>query len=664
MKLSTLTIAVLAIGLSGCGQLPQDDDANGEPRPTGECGNGTVESGEACDDGNTDDGDGCNAACQSEGSGADAGANPPPDPDPIDLGLVVLNEIVAKAADDGPDWLELHNRSDAAVDISGWSILDEGSAADEAFFFAAGTTIAAGGYLVAEKDTDFAFGLGGTDALRLHDATGALADSTSWVDGDAPAGTSWGRSPNATGPFQTLETVTRGAANPGEANPPPPPPPPTGDLVINELVADAVDDGPDWIELYNPGDADVVMTGWTLGDSGVAEAERFAFAADSVVAAREYAVLIRGETFEFGLGGADSATLYGPDGEVVDTTSWSEGDAAQGTSWGRSPNGSGPFQTLTPPTPGAENAGGAPIGRPDVVFNEIAADAGDMPDWVELYNRGDAEADISGWSFSDDGTGVDHTYIFPEGTTIAAGGFHVVERETDFPFGLGGADSVHLFDADGELVDEVEWADGEAPEGASWARFPDGTGPFATRFVSRGAANTADGPAPPADPVCGDGVVDDAAGETCDDGNREPGDGCDADCAIEPGRIVINEIVAVAADDGPNWIELYNAGGADVDLTGWSMTDSGDGPDHTYAIANGTVLTAGGFAVFEQDTEFLFGLNDADAVRLYDGDGALIDETAWDSAVAGQSWGRSEDGTGEFVQIETPTRGESNGGPQ
>ncbi len=35
-------------------------------------------------------------------------------------------------------------------------------------------------------------------------------------------------------------------------------------------------------------------------------------------------------------------------------------------------------------------------------------------------------------------------------------------------------------------------------------------------------------------PSCGDGVLQAGQGETCDDGDEEPGDGCDADCIVEP----------------------------------------------------------------------------------------------------------------------------------
>ncbi len=37
--------------------------------------------------------------------------------------------------------------------------------------------------------------------------------------------------------------------------------------------------------------------------------------------------------------------------------------------------------------------------------------------------------------------------------------------------------------------------------------------------------------------VCGDGTVQGGCGETCDDGNTDPGDGCSATCVLEPGLV-------------------------------------------------------------------------------------------------------------------------------
>ena len=56
--------------------------------------------------------------------------------------------------------------------------------------------------------------------------------------------------------------------------------------------------------------------------------------------------------------------------------------------------------------------------------------------------------------------------------------------------------------------------------------------------VSNGKTCTADGgkcyAVVDAGPYCGDGVVQEALGETCDDGNRVGGDGCSGICRLEP----------------------------------------------------------------------------------------------------------------------------------
>lgn len=40
-------------------------------------------------------------------------------------------------------------------------------------------------------------------------------------------------------------------------------------------------------------------------------------------------------------------------------------------------------------------------------------------------------------------------------------------------------------------------------------------------------------------PVCGNGLVED--GESCDDGNANSGDGCSAECNVEPGYVCYRE---------------------------------------------------------------------------------------------------------------------------
>jgi Ca2+-binding RTX toxin-like protein len=77
------------------------------------------------------------------------------------------------------------------------------------FTIAAGTTVAAGGYLAV--DVDPVFGLGGADSARLFTAGGAtLLDAYTWT---AHAGVTYGRCPDGTGQFATTTAATKGAAN-------------------------------------------------------------------------------------------------------------------------------------------------------------------------------------------------------------------------------------------------------------------------------------------------------------------------------------------------------------------------------------------------------------------------------------------------------------------
>lgn len=119
-----------------------------------------------------------------------------------------------------------------------------------------------------------------------------------------------------------------------------------------------------------------------------------------------------------------------------------------------------------------------------VRLNEVVAKAtGGGPDWVELYNPTAAPIDLAGFSLRD---ALDsHSFRFPTATTIPPGGFLIVEAEGGTgalvaTYGFGSSDEARLFDASDALVDSTSWSKGDAPEGMSWGRSPDGSGAFTT----------------------------------------------------------------------------------------------------------------------------------------------------------------------------------------
>lgn len=283
----------------------------------------------------------------------------------------------------------------------------------------------------------------------------------------------------------------------------------------------------------------------------------------------------------------------------------------------------------------------------DVVINEVVAAASESgPDTIELYNNSDAAVDLAGWTLDNTGSAAGGTtFAIATGTTIPAHGFALFTGGTDFTFDLGAADSVVLRDDADVLADATAWQDGDAPEGKSWGRAPDGTGDFRTlQSVTPGAANDVT--------ECGNDVCE--ASETCGS--------CAADCGA-CAAVKVNEVLFASADANPAFVELYNADTVTADISGWSLiTDGGD----SYIIPANTTVDAGAYLVLDATTTG-FAFSDSDGVALTDNGGVELNGTTWTGLAVGSSWGRVPDGTGAFTQLAAPSPGAVNvsaGGPQ
>ncbi len=116
-----------------------------------------------------------------------------------------------------------------------------------------------------------------------------------------------------------------------------------------------------------------------------------------------------------------------------------------------------------------------------LIINEVAAQ-GDPLDWFELYNAADEPIELADLVMADDLTDESKRTPFPVGTVIAAGAFLQVQLDKDgWPgFALGRDEELGIWTADGTLVAQIDWEEGQADEGTSWARVPDITGDFQT----------------------------------------------------------------------------------------------------------------------------------------------------------------------------------------
>jgi hypothetical protein len=141
---------------------------------------------------------------------------------------------------------------------------------------------------------------------------------------------------------------------------------------------------------------------------------------------------------------------------------------------------------------------------------------------------------------------------------LAEGEFIVIQAidEEDTPptdgyyvtFKLGSDDAVRLLNNDVK-VDELDWEDGNAPEGFSYGLFTDGSGTAQMLSSTAGEVNKE---VSTDDPVILDVIINDNA------------------------PLRINEIVANDSAGGYDWIEFYVTGSTSVQLVDYTITDEND----------------------------------------------------------------------------------------
>ncbi|MEO6476065.1 MAG: lamin tail domain-containing protein [Luteolibacter sp.] len=179
---------------------------------------------------------------------------------------IVVNELLANSGS-ASDWIELHNRTAAAVNIGGW-FLSDSSADLSKYRIPAGTIIPAGGYLVYHEDTNF-----GTTSVDTNKVTPfALSDAGETVYlssavndeltdyqtkedfGPSNEGETLGsyyKPSSDSYNFIAMKSTTPGSANSG---------PRVGPIVISEIMYNPAGNGDaEYIELLNVSNAPVTL---------------------------------------------------------------------------------------------------------------------------------------------------------------------------------------------------------------------------------------------------------------------------------------------------------------------------------------------------------------------------------------------------------------------
>ncbi len=368
------------------------------------------------------------------------GTNPPPAIETLAQcsrrTSLVLSEIMYHPTNSALEFVELFNSRGEPQDLSGYQL-----GGSIGFVFPAGTVIPGGGSLVVAKspaDLENAYGLtsvlgpftnnlpndNGTVRL-LNQAGGVLlevnySDQPRWPAAADGAGHSLVLARPSYGEDNPLAWAASDAigGSPGRLDPLTPDP--VRDVVINEFLAHTDDPDLDYIELYNHSRQPVDLAGCILTDDPATN--KFVIPAGTFIPARGF-VYFTQTNLNFALSAAGE-TIYlknAAQTRVIDAVRF-EGQE-NGVATGRWPDGADQFYRLTSKTPGAPNAS---IRVSDVVINEIMyAPLTLNPDdqYVELYNRGAAAVDLSGWRFV---SGI--AFTFPTNTILQPDGYLVVAR--------------------------------------------------------------------------------------------------------------------------------------------------------------------------------------------------------------------------------------------
>lgn len=244
--------------------------------------------------------------------------------------------------------------------------------------------------------------------------------------------------------------------------------PQTSDVVlfINEISAKG---DPDWLEIYNPGSADLDIGGYFIYDDD-SKSDKTVFPQRTIVPAKGYLLWYCDDVqtnFKLSADG-ETVILEDSEGRQIDAVTFPV--LEDGQSYGRTEDGGELWEIFSTPTPEKSNA--VNDASELVLFiNEIFS-TGD-PDWLEIYNPLDTEVDLGGFYIYDDGTASDKS-VFPAGTVISAGGFllwHCDDVQTKFKLSSGG-ETVTLEDSAGNQIDRVSFPATE--KGTTYGRVTDG----------------------------------------------------------------------------------------------------------------------------------------------------------------------------------------------
>jgi hypothetical protein len=611
-----------------------------------------------------------------------------------------ISEVVSSNSDSltdpeygSPDWIELHNPSDEAVNLADYTISEsngnkytfpavvidaqsylviyccntlaipaDADAAVNASSEITGETAASPEATVSAETvfegpvcTNFKLSRDGT-ALTLSSPQGKIQELTvPALDTDISFGyredgtygyflQSTPGQPNTAPSYATMEELRSGQKVA---------------LTISEVLPKGASGN--WVELYNAGDTAIQLSDYYITEN-LSNLKKASLPAMTLEAG-QYALVkfggqSGGDSVPFKLG-SDETTLAISDhlGLVIDRLSW-DANILPGISAGHGEGDGTVYYAI--PTPGAAN--GADFiaitdlslteGRDEVYMNElllsnefsIIDQYGERSPWVELYNSSGQPVSLSRYALSDDLESLwkwnlpDITLEADSYMIIYLTGKDIREGELHTSFRLGSADTaLYLTNLTSQTMqtltlptDNKDNVSYGLSSGTDWLFYPQPT-PM--------AANTTQG------------FTEIAA------------------VGAESAGLRINEVASVSnpRDGKRDWVELYNGASSEISLSGYHLTDSKS--DTTKWSLGSASIKSGGYKTIDEyqheggSGELTIALS-GETLYLFSPEGLLVDQLNTGVLRPGISRGvYSGDGSeNSVVFFDNPTPGKENGG--
>ncbi len=436
-------------------------------------------------------------------------------------------------------------------------------------------------------------------------------------------------------------------------------PEPSG-LRINEIVSDNASalitetgEVPDWIELQNAGSEPLELRGYTLL-LGTEVNKIFAFPEGTLEPGACTLVYCEGMAagaehgdwsapFRLPASGGEALTLFSPGDVAVDSVELPE--LGENEAYARGADGA--WERRETASPGVDNdsfdAAEAQLRlAPGAVeLNEVstrntlyfADENGEYHDYVELRNCSGGDVNLRGWYLSDDSARLKR-WAFPD-VTLPAGGCLAVHcsgydrvgdaRHLHTNFKLGEGESVYLSRPDGqpasmasppELAADQAWSLVDGAWSAELAPTP-------------GAENTA---------------------ELAARMNAQ---------RFGSAAVQLSEVMASAASEPCDWIEIRNVSNQAVDLSGYGLSDDSNRP-RRWQFPQGTTIQPGEYmgvllsgrkdARTGQylNADFAISALGGSTIALADPSGRVLDAVYLPKQYGGKSYGRIDGEEGFF----------------